>query len=299
MGDAITFIMRADGRRVALHTLAEGSDKLVVFCHAAPGSGAFDPNPEATRARGITLVASDRPGYGHSDPVPDGTWPSIADSADDLAALISERANRPVGVAGWSAGGRVALALAARWPELVDRVVVVGTPAPNEQVPWIPPEQVVMLEQLMPLRPADALQTLAAQLTPMLPPDNEAEVALAPLAASPADQDALALPGARERLAVMLGEAYAQGAVGMPADIMSYCLRPWGFEPGEVHVKTLLLYGANDPVAGSRHGSWWQKQLPNARLEMVPDAGHMLVLRVWERALSHLAPGTKRRSRKA
>jgi pimeloyl-ACP methyl ester carboxylesterase len=97
----------------------------------------------------------------------------------------------------------------------------------------------------------------------------------------------------------MLGEAYAQGAVGMAADIMSYCLRPWGFEPGEVHVKTLLLYGANDPVAGSRHDSWWQKQLPNARLEMVPDAGHMLVLRVWERALSHLAPGTKRRSRKA
>jgi pimeloyl-ACP methyl ester carboxylesterase len=114
----------------------------------------------------------------------------------------------------------VALALAARWPELVDRVVVVGTPAPNEQVPWVPPEQVVMLEQLMPLRPADALQTLAAQLTPMLPPDNEAEVALAPLAASPADQVALALPGARKGLAVMLGEAYAQGAVGMAADII-------------------------------------------------------------------------------
>jgi pimeloyl-ACP methyl ester carboxylesterase len=294
MRDTLAFITRTDGRRVALHTLAEGGGKLVVFCHPAPGSGAFDPNPEATEARGITLVASDRPGYGHSDPPPGAAWPSIADSADDLAALISERANQPVGVVGWSAGGRVALALAARWPELVDRAAVLATPAPHEQVPWIPPEQAAMLEQLTPLPPTDALQTLTAQLTPMLPSDSTAQAALAPLAACPADEDALALPGARERLAVMLGEAYAQGAVGMAADILSYCLRPWGFEASEVQAKTLLLYGAKDPVAGSRHGRWWQKQLPNARLEMVPEVGHMLVLPMWERVLSHLAPDTRR-----
>lgn len=295
MENGITFITRPGGRRVAVHMLAGGGGKLIVFCHAAPGSGALDPDPEATRARDITLLASDRSGYGHSDPPVHGAWPSIADSADDLAALIGERADGPIGVAGWSAGGRVALALAARWPELVDRAVVIGTPAPNEQVRWIPSEQVAMLEQLRMLPPAEALQTLVAQLTPMLPSDCQTEAALAPLAVSPADQEALALPGARERLGMMLGEAYAQGAVGMAADILSYCLRPWGFEPGEAQAKTLLLYGAKDPVAGSRHGRWWQKQLPNARLEMVPDGGHLLVLRVWERALSHLAPGARRR----
>jgi pimeloyl-ACP methyl ester carboxylesterase len=183
----------------------------------------------------------------------------------------------------------VALALAARWPELVNRAVVIGTPAPHEQVPWLPPEQVAMLEQLGPLPSADALKTLAAQLAPMLPPESDAEAGLALLAASPADQNALALPGARERLAAMLREAYTQGAVGMAADILSYCLRPWGFEPSEVHARTLLLYGAQDPVAGAHHGRWWQKQLPRARLEMVPEVGHMLVVPVWERALSHLA----------
>jgi pimeloyl-ACP methyl ester carboxylesterase len=93
----------------------------------------------------------------------------------------------------------------------------------------------------------------------------------------------------------MLHEAYAQGAVGLAADILSYSLRPWGFEPGKVRAKTLLLYGAQDPVAGARHGRWWQKQLPRARVEIVPEAGHMLVLTVWERALSYLAPGNAKR----
>lgn len=78
----------------------------------------------------------------------------------------------------------------------------------------------------------------------------------------------------------------------MAADIISYCLRPWGFAPGEVQTQTLLLYGANDPVADARHGRWWQQQLPHAQLELVPDVGHLLVLHVWERALAHLAPGT-------
>jgi pimeloyl-ACP methyl ester carboxylesterase len=93
----------------------------------------------------------------------------------------------------------------------------------------------------------------------------------------------------------MLSAAAAQGAAGVAADIISYGLRPWGFKPDAVRAKTLLLYGSADPVAGPRHGRWWQKRLPQARLEVVPGAGHLLVLTMWERALAHLAPGTKRR----
>ena len=63
----------------------------------------------------------------------------------------------------------------------------------------------------------------------------------------------------------MLEHAFAQGVVGMASDLAGYCLQPWGFEPAAVQAKTLLLYGSRDPVAGQRHGSWWQKRLPNAR----------------------------------
>ena len=57
-----------------------------------------------------------------------------------------------------------------------------------------------------------------------------------------------------------------------------------------VTAKTLLLFGSADPLTGHRHGSRWQKHLPNARLEMVPSAGHDLLTEKWGRVLSHLAP---------
>ncbi len=57
-----------------------------------------------------------------------------------------------------------------------------------------------------------------------------------------------------------------------------------------VAAKTLLLFGSADPAAGSRHGRAWQKRLPNARLEMVPGGGRDLLVPMWGRVLSHLAP---------
>src|SRR5262245_9128050 len=291
----VDVIMREGGRRVAVHRLAEGNTgRTLVLCHAAPGAGVFDPNPEQTLARGVTVLAPDRPGYGQSDPAADAEWASVGAAADDLAAALDRLASGPVGVAGWSAGGRVALALAARRPDLVDRVVVLATPAPNDQVPWVPPEQQAALDALRGLAPGAARAALSEQFAPLIPREASAADALSLLGANPADDAALAAPGARDRLARMLESAFAQGAAGLASDVAGYCLQPWGFEPEAVQAKTLLLYGSRDPVAGPRHGSWWQKRLPNARLEVVPDAGHLLILPMWGRALSHLAPGATR-----
>jgi pimeloyl-ACP methyl ester carboxylesterase len=180
------------GRRVAVHRLAEGEgDRTVVFCHAAPGSGAFDPEPTQTSARAVSLLAVDRPGYGRFDPVGADEWATVSGAAGDVADVLDQLGAGPVGVA-------------------------------------------------------------------------------------------------------MLTAAFAQGAAGMAADIAGYCLQPWGFEPADVKAKTLLVYGARDATAGPRHGSWWQERLPDARLEVVPGAGHLLVIPMWERVLSHLAPHTRR-----
>lgn len=286
----------ASGREVAVRALtAEPGCRTVVFCHPAPGSGAFDPGPTETAARDVGLLAIDRPGYGLSEPVAAGEWASVSSAAADIAEVLMQRDSAvtgPVGVVGWSAGGRVALALAARHPELVDRVAVVGTPAPHEAVPWVPAEYAAGLEALKGLPPEQVHAVLSDQLAGMVPDDPAAEEALAGLGAGDADARALAAPGAKARLAGMLREAYRQGAAGMAADIAGFSLQLWGFEPGEVQAKTLLLYGAADPVAGHKHASWWHARLPNARVEMAPAAGHMLLIPLWRRVLSHLAPGS-------
>ena len=283
-------VILRSGRKVAVHRLAKGTGRTIVFCHPAPGAGNLDPDPEETAKREITLIATDRPGYGRSQPLAEDEWASVANCADDVAEVLGQMNIGSVGAVGWSAGGRIALALAARYPELVDRVVILATPAPDEAVPWIPSEQKQGLEALRDLPPAEVHRQLAAQLAQQLPKNTSKEQLLSLIGRSPADEDALKISGAADRLTSMLRAALAQGATGMAADIAGYCLQSWGFKPAEVKAKALCLYGSKDPIAGSRHGAWWQKNLAQARLEMVPDAGHLLIFPMWQRVLSFLAP---------
>ena len=294
------------GRRVAVHftrTRAiwpapegapEREHRLVVFCHCAPGAGMFDPDPALTHASKVTLLSVDRPGYGRSDAFAPGGWATVASAADDIAAVLDAVGAGRVGVVGWSAGGRIALALAARHPELVDRVVVAATPAPDEEIPWVDPAQRVELERLASLAAEQAVAELQARLRSLVPEDPFSGDALWLLAAVTSDEPALRQPGVRDRLGEMLRAAFAQGTAGLAADIAGYCLQPWGFQPEEVEARTLLLYGSHDPLAGPRHGRWWAERLPDARLEVVPDAGHLLVIPMWSRVLSHLVPSRDR-----
>jgi pimeloyl-ACP methyl ester carboxylesterase len=275
------------GRTVALHRIADGDGQTVVFNHAAPGSGAFDPDPAETARRGITLLAVDRPGYGDSEPMEADQFSTVDRAADDLAEVLDGLGIRAAGVCGWSAGGRVALALAARRPDLVHRVCVVATPAPDEEVPWYPSGIREGLAQMRGM-PADRVQAiLAEQMGGMLPADPRSTEAFALVGAGD-DAGILARDGVVDRLGEMLAGAFRQGIAGMTTDIAGYALKPWGFEPEDVRRKTLLLYGGADPGVGSRHGRWWQARLPTARLEMVPDAGHLVIVPMWGRALAFL-----------
>jgi pimeloyl-ACP methyl ester carboxylesterase len=289
------------GRRVAVHrTITRGAwfpaerlsrgteERVVVLCHSAPGAGPFDPDPAETRRRNVRLLSVDRPGYGASQPVAAGAWATVSSAADDLAAVLDSLHAGPVGVVGWSAGGRVALALAARRPDLVDRVAVLGTPAPDAEVPWIGDEEREELERLRGLAPQVAHAELGERLASVLPADPRSHDALWLLGAGSVDEAALQADGVRARLGELLEAAFVQGARGLAADIAGYCLQPWGFDPEEVEAETLLLYGSRDPLADPRHGRWWQSRLPSARLEVVPGAGHLLVVPAWARVLSHV-----------
>jgi len=68
---------------------------------------------------------------------------------------------------------------------------------------------------------------------------------------------------------------------------------PSEFDLGSVAAKTLLIYGTADPLTGNRHGTQWQKALQNARLEMNPSGGHDLLVPMWKRVVSFLAPRRK------
>ena len=97
------------GRRLRV---VEGGDPLgfpVLVHMGTPTSGLlFAPHARVAEACGIRLVSYDRPGYGESTARPGRT---IADSADDVAAVAEALGIGRLGVWGFSGGPPHGLAL--------------------------------------------------------------------------------------------------------------------------------------------------------------------------------------------
>ena len=253
---------------------------VVLFLHSAPGSRRFDPDPAATAAAGVRLLTVDRPGYGESHRVAEGRPPEAA-PADDLAAVLAALGVTEAAVVGWSAGGRVALALAARHPELVRAVGVVGTPAPDDEVPWVPDGTSTPSRWREP-EPETAMATVAAALR-LAAADGDgplATVAAGPATRSPSPTPSSALgwwpcwprPSRRAGRSGHRHRRRPGRAVG---------LRPRPRSP-----PSSLFYGAADVVVPPAHGEYWVTVIPATDLHVVPGAGHLVVASAWGDALA-------------
>jgi pimeloyl-ACP methyl ester carboxylesterase len=264
----------ASGRSLGVSASGDpASGRLVMVCHPTPGAGGFDPDPVVTQRSGTHILSIDRPGYGASDPLRAGEATTIEARADDIAAFLSrsEQVARSsggsrygrVGVVGWGTGGMVALSLAARRPDLVDRVVAVGVPIPTTQT-FDP-----VLQGLVPYR-------------------------LASLDVDPTDP-ALRMRGLRNRLDRMLAEAGLQGSGGSEWDRLALRHHGWIHELGRVRASTLLVYGegvsGRDELATVEDGAWYRRRLPrgSARVVRVRGAATLAIASVWGRLLAHVA----------
>ena len=62
---------------------------------------------------------------------------------------------------------------------------------------------------------------------------------------------------------------------------MSYTVADWGFDPASIGAPTTCVYGAEDVVVPPAHGEWWAGRIPEARVEVVAGAGHLVVVPAW------------------
>src|SRR5215218_6096304 len=146
--------------------------------------------------------------------------------------------SRPVS---WPAGRPAG---ASPRPDLVAALFLIGTPAPHEDVPWIPAEHEPAIEAMR-ADPAHAVELMAGALAAApAPPDEDGTAALA---AGPTD--VALLEGdvdLRERVAAMLAEGRRSGPIGVAADIVSYTVAKWGFDPASIGAATTCVYGSAD-----------------------------------------------------
>ncbi|WP_378148134.1 alpha/beta fold hydrolase [Cnuibacter sp. UC19_7] len=264
----------ASGRSLGVSAAGDpASGRLVVVCHPTPGAGGFDPDPIATQRSNTHIISLDRPGYGASDPLRPSDPTRIEARADDIAEFLSrsEQVARSsggsrygrVGVVGWGTGGMVALSLAARRPELVDRVAAVSVPTPTTQT-FDP-----VLQGLVPYSLA------SLDITD--------------------DDPALRKPGLRNRLDRMLEEAGLQGSVGGETDRLALRDHRWTHQLGSIEASTLLVYGEGagdrDELTTVDDGAWLRRRMPRglARVVRVRGAGALVIASVWGRILRHVS----------
>lgn len=112
-----------------LSALEAGSGPAVVLLHGTPtGAELWRDLVEPLARSGRRVVAPDLPGYGATRLPPDADR-SLAGSADLLARWIRDERVGSVWVVGHDTGGGIAQILAARHPELVNRLTLANSVA--------------------------------------------------------------------------------------------------------------------------------------------------------------------------
>jgi pimeloyl-ACP methyl ester carboxylesterase len=281
----------ASGRRIGVSVLGDPlATRLVVLCLPTPAAGPLDPDPEVTSREPVRLIQIDRPGYGASDMLPKGVNPTVELFADDIAEYlhgiqkiatdISDLEFGPAAVIGWSFGGAVATMLAARHPDLIDRVVLVGSPRPQRIRTG---ERYSVIGELRKHGVERTFPSLRASL------DDDGHPTLIHLGIDDRDPDLTPL-GVRGRLDRMLDAGWSQGAAGMATDRIAVRDRRWLDTASAVQQRTLLVYGAQDVVATTRDADWFEHRLRRSTRLTVPDAGHLVLFRAWASILAFVKP---------
>ncbi len=117
-----TLIRKDGGRQNIVRTGQSGP--TIVLLHGYADSWRSFEGMLAPLAPHFRLVLPDQRGHGHSDPAASYT---VGDFVADAIAVIEATSEGPVALLGHSLGGIVAQRIAAARPDLVDRLILIGT----------------------------------------------------------------------------------------------------------------------------------------------------------------------------
>ena len=260
----LTFV-RVDGQLIRVSVRGEGRPLLLVM-----GLGGniemWDPLERALNARQIQTIAYDASGTGDSPPrlIP-RRMPGVARQA---AHVLDALGHPSADVLGVSFGGAVAQELTLRNPHRVRRLILASTMCGLGGVPGTPLSVALLATPLRYYSPTFMRLTAKTLYGPTIANEGEGDVLR--------DQ----INARRARPPTLWGYA------GQLTAVACWTSLPWLHR---VQSPTLVIAGDADRIVRPINARILAARIPHARLEMVPGAGHLLLLDHAERCAVAIA----------
>jgi pimeloyl-ACP methyl ester carboxylesterase len=241
------------GRRLFFERAGEGEPLLLVQGMSGTHLSWGEPFPQALRAGGVQTIAYDHRGVGHSDRVESVEPFTIAELADDAAALLDALGVESAHVLGVSMGGMVAQELALRHPARLRTLTLGCTFTGGGHA--VMPDPATGLALAAALRSGDRERALRAlwelNVSPAFAAEPGAYETFAGLAAT--------LPVSVRMIFMQLG-AIAGHDTGSRLDAIA--------------APTLVVHGTGDRMIPVANAETLARLIPEARLALLDGVGH-------------------------
>jgi pimeloyl-ACP methyl ester carboxylesterase len=219
-------------------TSARSARPAIVFIHGS-GDNAQVWDAVIACLPQYTALALDLPGHGTLLDRPGPATMSVEDYAGAMRAELTRRTLDHVCLVGHSLGSAIALRMAVDYPALVSRLVLVGAGARLRVLP-------ALLEQTQ-TDPEAAKKALVE----------------------------MGFASAHQRQAAEFNKRLAPIAAGMLHRDLAACdAFDMMSELGHIAQPTLVLTGEDDRLTPPKYARFLAERLDNARLVLLPDAGH-------------------------
>ncbi|MBY5162768.1 alpha/beta fold hydrolase [Salsipaludibacter albus] len=235
---------------------------------------------------GIRVLTPDRPGFFGSTDMPDATFASVA---DDVTALLDHLGLDRAGVFALSGGTAFGCAVAARHPDRVAALGLLGPIAPLEEVGGRAGMDrasalAFLLGRHAPFALSGMLRMIRWQTRRDLDRAAEQFTRMRP---GP-DQEVIRRPDAWPILRTSFPDiSQSPTAAAREFGLMT---RPWGFDPADIAVPTHVWAGGVDTVHPPHHAQWLAETIPGATLEVRDDTAIFGFLDDYPTILDTLAP---------
>ena len=285
-----------DGRHIGYAEYGARDGIPVLALHGTPGARTmFALMDDAARAKGIRIIAPDRPGYGLSDAHHIET---LAETAHDIEALADGLGLDQFALVGYSGGGPHALAAALHLKKRISRLAListVGLVADGEPVSMSGLHHFIF-SYLGRSQFAASAYFLGVQSMIFWVPGG-AEHFLTQYATD-SDHAVLRRPEVRRTLETSMHEGFSGSIQGAVQDLRLYC-QPWDLPLHELETPVVMWQGSADTIVPPEAAYRLADALPDCRLEVAEDMGHYWLFGAVEAVLDsiHAGPRSKTASR--